>query len=311
MAGRAWVFTIHVDSVGHGIQTVQTLQLENIKGLKFFVAQIELAPTTQAPHVQGYINFDNSVRFSTLKKLLGDVAHIERAKGSAEQNYGYCTKLESRAPDTEPVVWGELPKQGRRTDLEEVAEAVAAGATRREIAESFPKQVIQYGRGIERLREWRQSELERVGPVNVRLLWGPPGTGKTRAAYEAHGAGEVYQVVDSGARFWWDGYDPGRHTCVLFDDFNGSHSLNLLLQWLDRYPVRGEVKGGTVPLVFTHCVITTNLKPAELWQGAHPAQRAAFFRRVTDVTEVAGGNTMPPPLTDNELDDFIDGLSRM
>lgn len=298
MAARGWVFTLHGASVDACIQEGAKLQLEKCK---YYIFQAEVAPTTGAAHLQGYLYFENPVRFSAVKKLLGDVAHIERAKGSPKDNQKYCSKVETRAEGTEPVEGGTIPQQGKRNDLEELADAVRAGASNAELAEVFPVGVIKFGRGIERLRQWGAGE--RTEPVRVFLRWGPPGSGKTRWAYETFGGDCVYSVVDSGTKFWWDGYEPGRHKCVLFDDIDGTHSLNQFLRWLDRYPVCGETKGGTVGLVFTTAVITTNLSPDKLWAGASAEHKTAFFRRVTDVTEV-GGNTRAPTsimLTDEDI----------
>lgn len=43
------------------------------------------------PHLQGYIEFGNPLKFRTVKRLLPR-AHIERAKGSKLQNITYCSK---------------------------------------------------------------------------------------------------------------------------------------------------------------------------------------------------------------------------
>lgn len=42
-------------------------------------------------HIQGYLEFKNAIAFSTVKELLPK-AHIEKAKGSTQQNWNYCTK---------------------------------------------------------------------------------------------------------------------------------------------------------------------------------------------------------------------------
>lgn len=43
------------------------------------------------PHIQGYIRFKNQIRFSTLKKKV-PTAHWEKAKGTPDQNFRYCSK---------------------------------------------------------------------------------------------------------------------------------------------------------------------------------------------------------------------------
>ena len=50
---------------------------------------------------------------------------------------------------------------------------------------------------------------------------------------------------------WWDGYEDEK--VVVLDDVDPSFKMmsgmtNRLKVWSDRYPVNGEVKGGTVPL---------------------------------------------------------------
>lgn len=43
-------------------------------------------------HLQGYVEYEKRIRFSSVKKSLPDGCHIEPANGSPEQNYKYCTK---------------------------------------------------------------------------------------------------------------------------------------------------------------------------------------------------------------------------
>jgi len=280
-AGRSWCFTLHGESAEECIQAGINLGLEN--NTRYYTYQVEQAPSTGRFHLQGYVVYDNTKRFSTVQKLIPR-AHLEQAKGSAGQNRTYCQKTESRVPGTEPREGGVIPAQGKRTDITSAVEAVIGGASKEELAHSFPEQVVKYGKGFERLREWGLSGLRRTEPPVVDIRWGPPGTGKTRWAYDTYGADSVYVVVDSGTRFWWDGYEPGRHTCVLFDDYRGGHSHTQLLQWLDRYDSRGEVKGGSVPMLFTHAVITSNYRPEE-WEG-WDRRLGALLRRVTNVTHV-------------------------
>lgn len=250
------------------------------------------------------VYFNKPIRFNAVKKILGDVVHIEKARGSCDQCIQYCQKLDSRAEGTEPVEWGERPAQGRRTDIETAATAIVEGSSLREVAMEYPATYARFGRGLRELR--RLVEPIRTEPPYVCYRWGPPGTGKTRFAYETYGVANVFCPVDSGSKFWWDGYDPRTHTCVLFDDIDGSHSRNQLLRWLDRYPTTGEIKGGTVSLAFTHCVITSNVDPRYLWRNCSDFEKAAFWRRVTDVTEVVGNTKATTvPVVDTGIDELL------
>ncbi|GFN87277.1 replication associated protein [Plakobranchus ocellatus] len=61
---------------------------------------------TNTPHLQGFISLTTKQRFTALKKLLGDTAHIEKARGTDQQNLTYCSK-----EDPSPFVYGK-PKTG-------------------------------------------------------------------------------------------------------------------------------------------------------------------------------------------------------
>ncbi|KAF8789568.1 Replication-associated protein like [Argiope bruennichi] len=63
----------------------------------------ETCPTTGRQHLQGYIYYLERQRFSVVKKSLAN-SHIEAAKGSPEQNKGYCSK------DGDFTEYGELQK---------------------------------------------------------------------------------------------------------------------------------------------------------------------------------------------------------
>lgn len=47
------------------------------------------------PHLQGYCYFQDGKTFDAVKQLLGTALHLEKAKGTAEQNKKYCGKDEN------------------------------------------------------------------------------------------------------------------------------------------------------------------------------------------------------------------------
>lgn len=59
-------------------------------GCKFVFGE-EVGEQSGTPHLQGFVQFKNQVRWSTLKKLMPR-AHIEAARGSMKENYDYCSK---------------------------------------------------------------------------------------------------------------------------------------------------------------------------------------------------------------------------
>ena len=90
-------------------------------------------------------------------------------------------------------------------------------------------------------------------------LWGDPGIGKShcvRATFDS-----VYDLLQTK---WFDGYK-GEST-ILIDDFDetGMWLMHHLKLWCDKYPVKGETKGGWVNLQHKRLVITSNYGLEEL-----------------------------------------------
>lgn len=100
---RHWAFTSFKD----------TIQPDETK-LRYLVYQREVAPDTKKEHWQGYLSLNSPARMTGVKTIIGDPAcHLEIAKGTAEQNKAYCTKLESRKEGTEPYEFGKISEQGQ------------------------------------------------------------------------------------------------------------------------------------------------------------------------------------------------------
>lgn len=79
--------------------TVFDVSEENVQKLKdiftqkhwTFIFGHEICPTTNRPHLQGYIEHKNAISFDTLKKIMPD-AHLEKARGTDKDNFNYCSK---------------------------------------------------------------------------------------------------------------------------------------------------------------------------------------------------------------------------
>lgn len=77
--------------------TVNNMEVDNLctahfhPDIDYMIQGDEVAPTTQTPHVQGYVIFTTNKRLAAVKKLL-PTAHWEIAKGTTAQNIEYCSK---------------------------------------------------------------------------------------------------------------------------------------------------------------------------------------------------------------------------
>lgn len=80
---RKWCFTIHLDDLEQMDEIARKFDLSKVK---YLVAQPEIAPTTNRPHIQGYMVTKQPVRLSGVKTILDSrTAHVELAKGTPEQ----------------------------------------------------------------------------------------------------------------------------------------------------------------------------------------------------------------------------------
>jgi hypothetical protein len=109
----------------------------------------------------------------------------------------------------------------------------------------------------------------------VHVFWGLTGTGKSRRAWDE--AGMDAYCKDPRSKFWC-GYQGEDN--VIIDEFRGGIDIAHLLRWFDRYPVRVEIKGSSVPLVSSKVWITSNLEPKWWYPDVDEATRDALLRRL-------------------------------
>lgn len=232
----------------------------------------EIAPTTGKEHFQGYMYFKNERSHNRIKKIL-EGRHVQMVKGTVDHNEIYCRK------DGNVVLeHGIKPKQGQRTDMEALQTLIREGANEMDIFNEQPGNFIRYHRGIDRARnlfiEKRNWEMD------VRIYWGKPGTGKTRAVYEEF---EIDQIYEKMPGKWWDGYNGEK--VVLIDDFDPNNCFDIVfdfyLKLLDRYPMRIEYKGGSTQFRSKIIIFTSNFNPIG-WFTEKP-NKSAFDRRISEV----------------------------
>lgn len=97
---RGWCFTIH-QPTSEDIERLKSLPLR--KGFKYLIFGMETGKSGITPHVQGYVEFTSARRFSSVKRMLVNRAHLEKRRGSPYQAAEYCKK------EGEFQEFGELP----------------------------------------------------------------------------------------------------------------------------------------------------------------------------------------------------------
>ena len=222
------------------------------------------------PHLQGYIYFKNARSFKSIKKAFPN-AHIEVAKGNAQQNQKYCTKGENY------IEYGMCPMQGKRTDIDEVRDLIKdtnSMAKVVEIASSY--QAAKMGEMILKYNEPKRP----YGPREVIWHWGDTGTGKTYTVYTEHP--DVFCPLSFK---WWDGYDGEK--VVLLDDIRGDYcKFHEILMLTGERPFRVETKGGSRQAVYDKIYITSPYHPNDLWLTVE--DKSQLIDRISKIVHFEG-----------------------
>ena len=272
---RTWCFTVNNPSRDER-EGVRSLQ--DIDSVCYIVCGNEIGES-RTPHLQGFICFRNPRSMAGVKKLSGLArAHLERMRGSHKQAADYCKK------DGDFWEAGELPGQGRRSDLDEIKSEIEEGKSELYIADHHFSKWITYRRSFAAYRRLLAGQL-RQWKSWTNVLVGPTGTGKTRFVHQQHRDEDIF--IWGGDR-WFDGYCGQR--IALLDDFRGELTVGFLLRLLDRYPMQVPVKGGFVNWNPRRIYITSNHLP-EFWWDNGLARRdlEALERRIDRLDEVDEG----------------------
>lgn len=244
------------------------------------------------PHLQGYMYYTNARSFSSVKKL-NERIHFESSKGTPAQNKKYCTK------DGLYVEFGTIPKQGRRSDFDELKEDIESGLTLDELRIKYFGLFVRYGRQIHTLYEQMQAHRE-IKPCII-WLYGDTGCGKTRFATSCtsmtykNNILKKYYIAHNPA--FMDGYE--HQPIMIFDDvdagFLQQYGKKDMLRILDYYEYRVNIKGShavfTSPLVF----ITSDKPPQTIMNELKWSlfDQGQLLRRIDGIVHLENGKQGP------------------
>jgi GTPase SAR1 family protein len=274
---RNWMFTINNPSDDD--------EPSAWPGIKYLIYQAEQAKTR---HYQGYVMFDKEQRISALKKLNAR-AHWEPRAGTHEQAVAYCSKLDTRVDG--PWIIGEPPRQGKRTDLDEIKSKLDAGVSLKEISQDHFKAYLQYGKAFS---SYVQLQIEdRTIKPTVVVHYGPPGVGKSTAVQRFIGSDSSYRKDPN--HNWWEGYENQKHTVL--DEFAGCIPFCLLKLLLDQFPVQVEVKNGHRKFTSEFVHIISNDLPEDWYDSRH--NFSALHRRIDFMLEYSAIGVEPTLVFDH------------
>ena len=220
-------------------------------------------------HLQGYIYFVNPRSFDSVRKLL-DKCHLEITKGKPKEASDYCKK------DGDFWEIGDIPEQGKRTDVELVREQLKMGNGIRGVVKIATNlQQIKIAESIlcyeEPKRDWE---------AEVFWYWGLTGTGKSRDAHKMFEGTDYYRKTAATGK-WWPGYDGQEN--VIIDDIDPTvFPYKVLLDLLDRYETRIECKGGSRQFLAKKIIITSSDSPAMMF-GNQSQGGDELLRRINHI----------------------------
>jgi len=252
--------------------------------MAYLCYQVEICPSTGRRHIQAYVRLRSPKTMVATKVLFSADAHLEMALGSEEQNKIYCSKADTRAPDSTFVEFGTYDgtkgKKGKRSDIEAVTAAIKDGQSVSEVAEKFPEQFLKYHAGIQALTSQLQTRaqvLERE--IHTTILWGPTATGKSHRIRHKISMNALY-VLSPGRDPW--GMYQGQNS-LLFEEFNPmSWDLMLMNTTLDKWPLQLDARYSNKVAKWTEVYICSNSDPLGWYSlDSRTMEKDAFLRRVS------------------------------
>lgn len=221
-------------------------------------------------HIQAYVEFLQPKTFKQATEYFGTDAHIEIPKKCRAACINYCKKEDTRVSG--PWEYGDVTakNQGRRTDMEDIKERLDRGCSVSDVAADHFASWCRYRKSfdeyISAVRKPLVQGRERDGVTkpHVVVVWGSPGSGKSRWAYMRDPSAYRPLYRGKGESNFWERYRGEK--CVVFDDFTDQQlSLQEFCQLCDPYPRLLNVKFGSADLRAEEFIFTSNYDPAGWW----------------------------------------------
>ena len=273
-----WVGTIN------NISMIDVEYLEffkSIAGVRYFIGQRELAPTSGKEHIQFFIQFEKQIRFSQVKKLLPEGCHFGmryRSSTNAKAR-DYVSKTESRIGEL--MEFGEFVEERQRKDLEGMVELIDSGASELDVSNEYTSLWARYPELYNKRKALSKEAIYKTKrrELEVWYLHGKTRTGKTSYVLDKYGDENVYVV--QGYKFPFDDYE--HQDVIVFDDYYSQIEFSSMLRYLDRYPLRLPARFRNKQACYKKVYFTSNeplSKQYEKLKAEKPDAYAAFQKRI-------------------------------
>ena len=278
---RKWFFTIWKMDIDF-----DTLYNENRDIIRFIAGQKEKGKETGRLHWQGCIHMYNACRITKLRKLfdLGkgeNSGNFQPQLGTNKQVLDYVHKIDTS--EGEKFEYGKPSQRGFRSDNEDIKKRIEQGESDYDIMQDHFGSYMRYHKGYKYYRQMHlMNKSKGWRNIDIELIMGPSGAGKTRKAYDNHDINDIYKINCNNGCRWFDGYE-GQSVLIL-DEFKNNVKFTYLLDLLDGHQCRLETKGGFSYACWTKVYITTNYEEIEqLYPKVEGELRKPLFRRINKI----------------------------
>lgn len=272
---RTWMFVIN-NYTDNDIQKVLTLS--NDSKVRYCIVGKEIAPSTNTPHLQGYVRFvDAKTRRTVSKKI--PRARLQIAVAGDEKNMKYCSKDNNLLVET-----GKPSEQGKRTDLDDIKKMILDGE-KTLIDIQFECTNYQQMKMAETLYKGYNSTKKRTHETKIIWIYGPSGSGKSQ--WVAKKYPDAWWSGENGN--WFEGYD--NQKVAVFDDFRADFcKFHVLLRLANGVPYTVNIKGSSRQWLPETICITTPYSPLEIYKNRTDEDLYQLIRRIKKLLHISGEN---------------------
>ena len=252
--------------------------MQHYTTFQFGIACLEKAPVTGHKHIHIFCQYNNPVTIIK-KKLYG--AHVDKCRGSPQQNINYIRKVDE--PDKRgEIIWEEgTPSYSGRISIDDVEKMSKKERN---------KLPLCYYKTIEKInmKEDLHVKIEDLfKEVHVKYIFGKSGMGKTYLAHEwlKQAGADEFNVVSYSNGFWNGVTDICPY--ALYDDFRDNDVPPVVFINFIDYTIKNlNIKGGFVKNKYTYIFITSIQDPRNIYENLQE-EKKQWLRRM-EIYEFTG-----------------------
>lgn len=261
------------------------------ENVRYMLIGIEICPTTNKKHLQGFIYFKNERSFNAIQKKTKNV-HLEQCRYDAISNCTYCAKDGNLFYED-----GKKPAQGERNDLILIKDEIVRGETSlNDIILERPNIYHLYGRTLSAIENIANRKKWRTWMTKGIWYHGPTGCGKSREAFKNYHP-DTHYALNLQDKGWWDGYSG--QEIVIIDEFRGDLTFKYLLQLCDINPMTVPRRGNApYPFLAKKVIITSSKHPINVYSHIlDQEENFAQFERRFEIISLAAVLSVKPENT--------------